>query len=397
MSPTRDPFTFDTPGNLVNGNWVAEQMHILGFSVDNPIHIRGFHYRLAMRGATRPNGEPYLNNDTDWGWIQEAVKAARWLGCVPFDAFRDQRNATPDIQLQPVPDPAALVIVSDEVITPDTDDLTPQAALDNFYGQQPYRLVLVGEKESLRPALEKAATRYGADLYMPTGDPSDSMIHACARTAAEDERETIVLYHSDSDPSGYNMPLAWARKMQAFQAALYPGIRFQVHQSMLTPDQVRRYGLPSAPLKDSERRAAAWVELMGVEQTEVDALIDDDLLDQIIEEGIAPFYDHGLDVRTAAAQADWQRRAQNAIEERIGNIADAVERIENKRAEIESIIAEVAVDPADLDLPEIPAIPAPKVDKDAQPLALCNTDWSFRDQVDRLIGLKNYDAEEMSR
>src|SRR2546430_2085737 len=38
------------------------------------------------------------------------------------------------------------------------------------------------------------------------------------------------------------------------------------------PGSVREYGLPSTPLKDTEKRAGSWQREMHVEQTEIDAL-----------------------------------------------------------------------------------------------------------------------------
>jgi hypothetical protein len=43
----------------------------------------------------------------------------------------------------------------------------------------------------------------------------------------------------------------------------------------LTVEQVRNLGLPSTPLKDTERRADRWRQAFGVGQTEIDALATD--------------------------------------------------------------------------------------------------------------------------
>ena len=70
-----------------------------------------------------------------------------------------------------------------------------------------------------------------------------------------------------------------------------PGMpEFEVHRVALTPDQVREYGLPSTPLKDTEKRADKWRAAMGVEQTEIDALasLRPDLLRDIASAGAGP-------------------------------------------------------------------------------------------------------------
>ena len=55
--------------------------------------------------------------------------------------------------------------------------------------------MLVGEKSSLRPVLGRVADLYGADLYLPNGEISDTQIHTMASRAAETpDRPTIDKY-----------------------------------------------------------------------------------------------------------------------------------------------------------------------------------------------------------
>jgi hypothetical protein len=97
------------------------------------------------------------------------------------------------------------------------------------------------------------------------------------------------------------MPISVGRKLQAFTIQLFPGLEFAVHRVALTPDQVREYALPTAPLKDTETRADKWQQAMGVAQTEIDAIaaLRPDLLRHIARDAIAPFYDYELDRRVA--------------------------------------------------------------------------------------------------
>jgi hypothetical protein len=89
-----------------------------------------------------------------------------------------------------------------------------------------------------------------------------------------------------------------------------------VRRVALTPDQVREYGLPSTPLKDTERRGDAWRAAMGVEQTEIDALasLQPDLLRRIIRDAIEPFYDWTLARRVTEARERWVAEAQTIVD-----------------------------------------------------------------------------------
>ena len=43
-----------------------------------------------------------------------------------------------------------------------------------------------------------------------------------AKIGADDGRPMVVLYFSDCDPAGWNMPIEVGRKLQAFKAAFTP-------------------------------------------------------------------------------------------------------------------------------------------------------------------------------
>lgn len=165
LAPQNDPFRVDTPARHRDGAWLANTLGTLG--VTGPRHLRGLHYILISQ--PKPNGEPYTNTEADWIWLeQHAAKSARWNGYIPFDRIVDQRNDAPEIQEWKPAYPLHYVSVDFEVYAPDYDDLAPKAQIT-----QPYHLVLVGEKSSLRPVLGPVASRYQADLYLPTGEISE--------------------------------------------------------------------------------------------------------------------------------------------------------------------------------------------------------------------------------
>jgi hypothetical protein len=293
------------------------------------------------------------------------------------------------------------VSVDFEVYLPTADDLRPQAKINGFTGSQPYHLVLIGEKSSLRDVLGPIADSHGADLYLPAGDPSDTMFYKMAKSGVDDTRPMVVLYFADSDPSGWNMPIVASRKLQAFKASLFEELEFQIHRVGLTPDHVRQFDPPGTPLKASERRADTWRAAMGTEQTEIDALatLQPDLLRTMAHAAITPFFDRSMERRVYDARQAWLDEAQAVIDEQDGGDldqlrADAVDALEAKQAEIQAIMDDVRVDPDQFDLPE-PVIPEAVIDPDAQPLGLCDSRWDLDVQIRRLIASKNYDNDEM--
>jgi hypothetical protein len=396
LAPQNDPFRVDTPARHRDGEWLAITAQELGLG-DRRIHLRGLHYMLI--GRPKPNGTRYTNTDADWLWLQgDCGKAARWLGYIPFDQIVDQRNAAPTIrEYEPPGTPWKYVTTHVDVEIPDVDDLELRPGIVHFTGVQPYKLVMVGEKSSLDEVLAPIARRYEADLYLPTGEPSDTLLYRMAAVGTDDGRPMAVLYFSDADPSGWQMPLSVSRKLQALKEGFFPSLDFEVHRVALTPDQVREHELPSTPLKDTERRGDRWREAMGVEQTEIDALasLRPGLLRQLARDAIRPFYDESLSTRVSSVKWTWQEEAEAAIGEQVdGAVLDgirqeAAEKLDGLRDEIEALNDQLRMSAEGLSLPPIPSVPDPIIDAE-HPLPLLDSRWSFADQCRRLIDAMGY-------
>lgn len=403
LASQRDPFRLDTPANHRLGEWLAAEIDGLGLG-ERGIHLRGLHYRLL--GRPMPDGTPYVNTDACWEWLSEkAAKAGRWLGYVPFAQIIDQRITTePVIREFSRAAPYPSLSTDLEVSTPDGPvlleipadiDTEPYLGLLGLRAVQPVRLVLIGEKSSLGDELGPLARLYEADLYLPTGEMSDTLIYRIAVTAARDGRPLVVLYFADCDPAGHQMIVSVTRKLQALKL-LVPGMpEFQTRRAALTPAQVGEYGLPSTPLKETERRADKWLQAFGVEQTEVDALTArPGLLAQLAREAIEPFYDRTLPQRVADYREEWTERAWEAI----GAVFDlddhaetrryAEEQLARMRREILDLNDDLRIDFDPAILPEIEAPEAAEPEDDGLPLL--DSRWDFAEQCRALIDSKAY-------
>jgi hypothetical protein len=397
LAPQNDPFRIDTQTARIDGEWLA--MHLDRLVPARTIHLRGLHYVLVTDAPAKPNGETYRNTDKDWVWLQEkAADAARWLGYIDFARIVDQRNAEPTIRtIDDERDPFPYLHAKVHMEIPAVADIEPIAMLHDFTAQQPYRIVLIGEKSSLGEVLSPVAERYGTDLYLPTGCMSDTLIHKIAKTGAEDGRPLVVLYFADCDPGGHNMPIEVGRKLQALKVGFFPELEFQEYRVALTVEQVTEYGLPSTPLKDTEKRADKWRSAFGVEQTEIDALasLRPDLLRRIAANAIAPFYDRTLHRRIHEAREDWHHRAQEVVDAGLDH--DLLERfrgelqgkLDSLRDEINAVNDALRIDASDFDLPPVPDVPQPQT-SGSNGTALLDSSWSFAEQVAALKRSKGY-------
>jgi hypothetical protein len=315
---------------------------------------RGLHYAIVATGnVVKPNGEIYINSAADDAWLALAIKAARWLGCTPFERIADNRNSGPTVFRASalVERPSASIethAFAGTIEPPRVFFRSPEARLEIFTRAQPYAIAIFGEKSSLQDVLLPIARRYEADLYLGGGEASDTLLHQMAKDGAEDGRPLVVITATDFDPAGWQMPVSIGRKLQAFRDLLFPSLQFEVVPAALTVEQVRDLDLPSTPLKDSEKRADRWREHFGHEQTEIDALatLQPQVLQEIVERALAPYYDSTLAERIARARDSWRRRAQRIIDRRIDDqeldelqrAADAIEA--ELKEQIDALTAE---------------------------------------------------------
>jgi hypothetical protein len=320
LAANRDPYRLDTPSGHTIGQWGGDQVTRF-VRAGETVHLRGLHYRLvsAPRPVLKPDGKPYRNTDDDWVWLQEkAAKAARWLGYLPFERIRDERNAAPEIYVPELrvsfagATPVVSAFVHGRVELPEREEAAPSLLLSGFRApDQIYRIALIAEKTSVGDVLRPLAREIGAELILPTGEITDTLIFEMATRANDDGRPFVVLYFSDFDPAGHQMPISVGRKLQALHELHFPNLNACVIPAALTLDQVTTLGLPSTPLKETERRADRWREVMGREQTEIDALaaLNPAALVAIAEEAVAPFFDATLSVRHNEREQVWRYAA----------------------------------------------------------------------------------------
>jgi hypothetical protein len=421
LSKQNDPFRLDTPANHVLGQWFADELD-KAFRAHQRVHLRGSHYAFVTRegGVRKPDGAIYRNTAEDAGWLDLALKAARWLGYVPFERISDNRNSEPVRYRSHLPAgrPFRTASAGVDWLGKAAFELgtlhvaRPQPLLLEFTRPQLYALAIFAEKSSTEDVLDPIARRHGADLYLGTGEASDTRIYEMAKDGVEDGRPLIVATICDCDPSGRQMPVSIGRKLQALRDLYFPELRFEVVPLALTVDQVRELDLPSTPLKGTEKRADRWKAEFGVEQTEIDALatLRPNDLRRIVERGLAPYFDITLHSRIERAKREWRDQAQAIIDEHVdpeelalieGDI-DAIEeeaaeriaaikdeiaaRVAAQNERLEEMVAGIRLPPAALPELELAERPPGAV--------LVSADWDWADQTRALKAHKTYGEGE---
>jgi hypothetical protein len=171
--------------------------------------------------------------------------------------------------------------------------------------RQPFRLCMIGEKVSLGPVLRPIARWAHSELLLLTGEISEAHAYGIIARAAKDGRPLRVLYYSDFDPSGWQMPVSLSRKFQAHIVREFPDVDVRLIRVAMTFEQVEEFGLPDSPIKPGDKRAPKSREKWGREQVENDALaaLRPELLNRIARDALLPYFDPTLDKRYAEALA----------------------------------------------------------------------------------------------
>ena len=396
LSPQVDPYRYDTPADRRKSEWLCEQMDLAGILHNgDEIHNRGVFYAILSHADTVGlDGNKFMNTAKHWEDIEAASKAARWLGCLPWDKIVDARNEEPIIRYTTENRPESSLYANAYAL-PDAHDFFPEVRVHHFTRRQKYRIAIYGEKTSLGRVLKKVADWYNTDLYLPSGEISNTQMARMAGAAANDGRHLVVLVFADCDPAGYQMAVSIGHKLRALRDSRYPSLSFELHAPALSVEQVKTLGLPSTPLKESELRAAGWRARYGVEQTEIDALatLRPDALLKIAEAAIEPFYDSSLDQRVEEAKEDWLASANESLivafgeqflAERQARIADVIKQLlaEARWMSSEFVLRSFDLPPFNVPLPDLSGkVPHPP---------LISSEMSFIDHVRTLRGRKDY-------
>jgi len=362
LAPKNDPFYAGAPAQLRDGEWFAILYQQVAGG-QSGVHLRRVHYRIldlpeearrlpitistsvtdALGRKQTVTIETYENLQRCWDYLTEAAKAARYLNLVPIDAFIDNRAKESSFSFlahwsnpgdwdyeDPTPGYRVRVHHEDEFYTPWEGDLPDLPRLDGlplleelpylepagYKQQQPYHIEIWVEKSEGEDVFLPLCHRYNVNFVPGVGDMSISTVYRFAERVRTAGRPAKLLYISDFDPSGFNMPVAVARKLEHFCRNYgFDDLDITLEPCMLTADQVDDYNLPPMPVKDSDGRKMAWEAQYGG-AVELNAMFarDERILAarRIVEADILKYYDPELQQRSDAQR---QRLAVRLDEE----------------------------------------------------------------------------------
>jgi hypothetical protein len=287
LAPGNDPF-YLLPCRQTAAEWFATEVWPpLEIDESGGVHVRRIHYVLvSLPHVRKPDGSAYENTHNDWRLLVDAARDARELGLVDAGLFIDRRAGEPIVYIPDDEDSDAVVDAIGGEIDDYSESVRPFTYIPRYYSfpdlpgyevtppeiAEPYAIETWVEKSTMADVLEPIASRYGVTLITGVGELSLTRVHELIERVSAHRRKTRIIYISDFDPAGNDMPVSIARKLEFLLRQKGLDLDIRLDPLLLTRDQVEDYRLPRIPIKDGERRKASFEERFGEGAVELDAL-----------------------------------------------------------------------------------------------------------------------------
>jgi len=210
--------------------------------------LRQLYYQFVSRDLV-PNTEQSYKR------IGDIIGKGRLAGMIDWDAIED-RGRRPDV-------PAEWDGVSDIMSTVVRSYRLPRWENQDYYAE------LWVEKQALASVLEPLASKWHATLMVNKGYSSLSAMRESARRfIVREDKQKVLFYLGDHDPSGEDMVRDIRERLEMFGA-----VGLDVQKIALTMEQIQHFNPPPNPAKKTDSRYAEYIAKHGTDKSwEVDAL-----------------------------------------------------------------------------------------------------------------------------
>jgi len=324
LAPQNDAYYIGTPTEIRHAKWIAEI--VSGFLEErerDKVHDRTIHYYILSRNLKRPIDKSgwrvFRGDSNDFSWVMKSIQNARILGFIPWSCIEDKKN--------PVLIKNASYWQHDEI---EDMPITPidiaEAISKKFYPfnpqlQQAYHVELWTEKTTVNDILEPIGEKYGVNIQAFSGQSTSTKVFELIERVSAIDKPVRILYISDYDRYGHNMPVACGRKMQWFLDTMGLEQDVKLEKILLTREQVEEYELPAAP--DSRNK----VELDALE------VYHPGETKRIVEATVTKYTDSELAQEIMRRNTAVRRMVYNAIMEHEDFIRELVDNLDLSEVE----------------------------------------------------------------
>jgi hypothetical protein len=169
-----------------------------------------------------------------------------------------------------------------------------------MWENQPEYIEVWVEKDALSRLVSGATDGYRIKTCVGRGYSSYTYVNdAVQRMNAQSDKDCTIIYLGDMDPSGLDITRDLGRRLEEY------GADVTIRRIALTPEQIKQYKLPPAPVKTSDARAEKYVAKHGKDVWELDAL-EPTVLKDIIKAEVVKHIDSDA----------WEAVRERIVEER---------------------------------------------------------------------------------
>ena len=237
-----------------------------------PTSGRSIHYKLLqmrVRTSARKNGYIYGTRPGSASLLSKLLTDARSAGLIGHASLDD--GTRPTYQFTPSGRVGSYIHAT-------LGDLFTNYFSD-VHADQPNHVEILVEKNTIFPLLYR---HVAYPLRVPITSLRGYGSFPAARDVAErfqrsGKEKLVVIYASDLDPEGVNMPASWKKYLKHDF-----GVAAQVYRAAVTPEQVEKFHLPpDADVKLTSSRAHGFIELHGDQCWELDSMPEQVLIDEV--------------------------------------------------------------------------------------------------------------------
>jgi len=229
--------------------------------------LRQLYYQFVARGFLE-------NNQKEYKRLGNVINNARLAGLIDWNSIEDRTRYLRDFNTWNNPD---------EII----EDASRQYRED-LWRNQNNRVEIWIEKDALLGVIEPFCNRYRIPYFACRGYSSQSEQYSAGKRLSSyisNGQEPVIFHLGDHDPSGLDMSRDNLERLNMFS---YSEIEF--HRLALNYNQVEQYNPPPNFAKETDTRAADYINSFGVNSWELDAL-SPTVIDGILETAISPYID----------------------------------------------------------------------------------------------------------
>lgn len=259
--------------------------------------LRALHYQLVGRGMT--------NTIQHYKRVVSAMEQARWEGSIPFEQFSDHdREMIGETNID--------ITDLDEQISKGKSQVRSWMNYysKNIWENQHYYIEVFIEKKALQGIFQSPCAEKEVALGACKGYPSLTFLNDTQKRfkeAISKGKEPVMIYFGDYDPSGMNIPESIKENLSRF------GVDIQIERVALNHDQVVKWKLPYAPVKEGDTRKNRF---KGLGQVELDA-IEPKRLQGMCLEAISKYFDgdayQELMEREEEEKVEYRRELKNYV------------------------------------------------------------------------------------